>query len=770
MEKKTTRQAWLRIKPAGHRLFMLGLVLLAAVVLICPAAGYAADYYVDIQNGNDISGDGSETNPWKTLHNACTILGEFATPNTLHVAPGIYSVANGEDETTLYLPTSDFTLQGPELGGAVVDATATPGYWSYGLNLDYCTNVTVADMEVINAEQFGIYINGGNNNTITNCILHNNASSGIFLSECDATTIVNGNVLYDNPTGIDLSATGSAASAVVINNLIRQGLDASMDTGIFVDVTGSTTMAEPRIHHNTIDGAFSYGIRLNRGDIAPISPDMQYNIITNCGTGIADTGTDDSTPTALDYNNLFGNTTAYSGTNITAGPNSLNQDPLYYDAGNNDYHLTESSPCVDAADTSTTSQDLDGNARPQGTAPDIGCYEFLSTGANSPPDTPTHVSPEPFALIAPGQPVTLEASAFSDPDGDSHVSSYWRVTRADIDHFSSTVGPFNYETSTYLTSYTLEDDPNYPDQQLIEGLAYYWKVGYMDSGSGRYSWTEEPTELEVPPDVFVIGTQETSTSPPVPPGETAAAYQMLSAHHIPDDPRPAAVIGDDLAGGYDSTQYRLGVYDCEQGAYQEYPDFMIYPGGAMWVLAREGLSIDITGVPVATGVDVETSLRYNGGSGNGWNMVGPPNDRSYLWSDIEVVEYDPNNGQELSSQPIGDLAADNPYIDIRLWEWDNGQYYNTSTMEAGAGYWVRAKRPNINLRFTVGAQVAWSNPGVMLAAAGQRVKNLAGAILGGSEAVAGDDETPPAPMAALDSSDKEKSSVDVTCFITSIWK
>ncbi|MFO8047815.1 MAG: hypothetical protein R6U29_02180 [Desulfosudaceae bacterium] len=374
-------------------------------------------------------------------------------------------------------------------------------------------------------------------------------------------------------------------------------------------------------------------------------------------------------------------------------------------------------------------------------------------------------------MFAPGTDVTLQASSFSDPEGDSHVSSYWRVARADIDHFSSAVGPFNKETTTELTSYTLSNDPLYPDQQLTEGLAYYWKVGYMDSGSGQYSWTEEPSELEVPPDVFVIGTRETSTSPPIEPGETAVSYRMLSAHHIPDDPRAAAVIGDDLAGGYDPSQYRMGVYDCEQGAYQEYPDFMIYPGGAMWVLAREGLSIDITGVPVATGVDVETTLRYNHSTGNGWNMIGPPNDRSYLWSDIEVVEYDPNTGQVLYSEPIGFLAADNPYIDTRLWEWSNGQYSTTSTMESGLGYWVRAKRPNLNLRFTVAGQVAWSNPGIMLAAAGARMKNLAGAVLGGSEAIAaGDDETPPAPMAALGSSDQDDSSVDVSCFITSIWK
>jgi len=771
---------------AGRAGILSGVILFAALLLIFTGTAGAADYYVDIQNGNDTTGNGFAGNPWQTLHHAATEL-TASVGHTIHIAAGVYSPTNGENDTSnLVFDMSDSVIQGDPAGGTIIDPEGTTTGWTYGVNLETCSNVTFRDIEVRGAEYYGIYVNDGSNNTITGCDITNNGTSGVYLAwgtgntvsgcdihenlgagfslwECDSSNTISGNKIYDTPYGLYINSPTLTCSPSIINNLIYNGesLITDLEQGIYLEV-GESDPVTAVIHHNTIDGASLYGINMANNFLATVSPDIQYNNITNCGAGIADTGTEASTPT-IDYNNLFNNGAAYDG--ISPGPNDISGDPLYNDSGLADYHLQAGSACVDAAVTSTISVDLDGNTRPLGAAADIGCYEFLPLGANSPPDPPEYVSPAPFQIFAPGSDVTLQGSAFSDPDGDSHVSSHWRVTRADIDYFSPMAGPFNYETTMDLTSYTISGT-----EFTQAGLAYRWQVGYLDSGSGQYAWTEEPSHMDRPPDVFVIGVQETDNAPPVAPGETAAAYQMVSAHHIPADPRAAAVIGDDLAGGYDASMYRLGVYDCEQGDYREYPDFMIYPGGAMWILAREGVSIDITGVPVATGVDMETSLRYNGATDNGWNMIGPPNDRNYLWSDIEVVEYDPNTGQVLFSEPIGFLAADNPYIDTRLWEWSGGQYSSAaSIMESGQGYWVRARRPHLNLRFTVSAQVAWNNPGVLLAAAGQQAKHLADAVMGGSEAVAaGADETPPAPMAALHTSDRDDSSVDVTCFVSAI--
>ncbi|HEV7557201.1 MAG TPA: choice-of-anchor Q domain-containing protein, partial [Kofleriaceae bacterium] len=55
----------------------------------------------------------------------------------------------------------------------------------------------------------------------------------------------------------------------------------------------------------------------------------------------------------------------------------LGVDPKLKDVPNGDFHLTMTSPAIDAADPNTALEiDFDGNARPVGTARDLGAYEF----------------------------------------------------------------------------------------------------------------------------------------------------------------------------------------------------------------------------------------------------------------------------------------------------------------------------------------------------------------------------------------------------------
>ena len=72
----------------------------------------ASDYYVDAVNGNDTTGDGTETNPWKKLQFAIdSVTGTEENPHTLYLAPGHYGPAGSGDEYLIYLK-SYLTISG----------------------------------------------------------------------------------------------------------------------------------------------------------------------------------------------------------------------------------------------------------------------------------------------------------------------------------------------------------------------------------------------------------------------------------------------------------------------------------------------------------------------------------------------------------------------------------------------------------------------------------------------------------------------------------
>ena len=77
-----------------------------------------------------------------------------------------------------------------------------------------------------------------------------------------------------------------------------------------------------------------------------------------------------------------------SGAPLTPGSNNqvagtfidcIVQDPLFFDRQNGNYHLVQTSPCIDAGLSVFLIDDYDQNIRPSGNGYDIGAYEFQNT-------------------------------------------------------------------------------------------------------------------------------------------------------------------------------------------------------------------------------------------------------------------------------------------------------------------------------------------------------------------------------------------------------
>jgi len=198
-------------------------------------------------------------------------------------------------------------------------------------------------------------------------VIYNNGSAGggaINLDGVQYSTIQN-NLLYNNhASGITMFQQDGAAGPVgdlVYNNTIDMASDGRWGLRVDSTVGGNTVRDNIFYNENPNHGGIDF---TNATDIA--NTDSDHNIFG--GGNVAITPDDGSTFYTLAQWQAQGHE-AHSFVATLAS--------LFVNPSSGNYHLLAGSPAIDHGQTlAAVTTDLDRNKRPQGTASDIGCYEF----------------------------------------------------------------------------------------------------------------------------------------------------------------------------------------------------------------------------------------------------------------------------------------------------------------------------------------------------------------------------------------------------------
>jgi parallel beta-helix repeat protein len=262
------------------------------------------------------------------------------------------------------------------------------GIWKRQGNLTMI-DCTISDVHTENCCGAGIRSDDGDI-TLINCTISNNwasgAGGGVYCLHGSHTFI---NCTFNANTtetsippiigggGVCLDdANGSFSYCTFYDNFSDPGGGA-----ITINGTGSLT-----VDHCTIDGNVTWGVGSGMWLRGSPTTNVTNSIISN---GNFDYGISNQGALTVEYSDFYGNDLGPIGGNVPAGFGVLDRvnynadscdcyynifmDPMYVDTLNNDFHLTASSPCIDAGDTAFAYD-------PDSTITDMGAYWFDQTG------------------------------------------------------------------------------------------------------------------------------------------------------------------------------------------------------------------------------------------------------------------------------------------------------------------------------------------------------------------------------------------------------
>jgi hypothetical protein len=331
---------------------ILALVLLS-LIFFC-GTGYAATKYVNASTGDNSNSGDTPAEAWGSISYAAGAVNEG---DQILVAPGIYdSDSNGESfpislKNGVQL-TSTVTL------GATIDAGS-----SSSNVVEMAVNSKIEGFIIkTSGSGSGVYVGSGINGvTISrNEII---AETGIEFKSNNYNCIVSYNDIKSND---EKGKYGIIASKFANGNIIYNKIGPSFEDGAWIQpLTGDCVIINNTFAMNDT------GLRIGPQDY-----------LVTCKNNIFYGSTEKAlwvTASAKDfvatYCCFYGNVVDVEGG--VAGEGCIFEDPLFVDVEGGDFHLTISSPCIDAGDPASPTDPDESRA-------DMGCYS-TSAWAGQPP-------------------------------------------------------------------------------------------------------------------------------------------------------------------------------------------------------------------------------------------------------------------------------------------------------------------------------------------------------------------------------------------------
>ena len=365
------------------------------------------------------------------------------------------------------------------------------------VNLSY--NIITGNSSVIGG---GVYLQGPREYhsaivNLTDNVIQGNSGGGVLVEEA-ATITLNNNIISGNSgstsgAGVFIKASHSVLMSINLsNNTITGNSTSSAGGGIYVFDASTITLTNNTITENSANGIYNGvggglyargstiiltnntvtgntsrnnggGIQLgfiDNSDKAYIYNNIVYN---NTGGGDGDDlyinndGNGDFIPSTVDlYNNNFDQSA--TGTFIQIpfpiDPSNLdNADPLFVDSANDDFHLTELSPCINTGNNSAPGlpeTDKDGKPRIMDGTVDIGAYEYI---AGVPvPDIKANGSDGPIT-ISTSDPVSIDISLTPGVYAGANAD-WWIAAKTPSDDWYTYVHPHGWWPGVNLCAQT----------------------------------------------------------------------------------------------------------------------------------------------------------------------------------------------------------------------------------------------------------------------------------------------------------------------------